>query len=181
MTLHPVDLPVTIARAQWPEGAEPERPPPVPGFVTTRLAPLVIRVAERCLTRAYPNGTPNAARALRTGMVLASKSGDVDNARATARAVDDRKRVSPLLFFQSVPNAALGHIAVTWGLGGPLVSVCPAGDAWNEAIDIATGIIRSGDADDMLTLHAERALGDGGDTATALLIALPPNGQETTS
>lgn len=181
MTLHPVDLPVTIARARWPEDADPERPPPVPGFVATRLIPLVIRVAERCLTRAYSNDPSTVARALRTGVVLASKSGDVDNARATARAVDGNKRVSPLLFFQSVPNAALGHIAVTWGLGGPLVSVCPAGDAREEAIDIATSIIRSGDADDMLALHAEQELDDEGDTATAFLVTLPSNGQETTS
>lgn len=179
MTSPPVEPHVTIAQARWPEDADPERPTPVPGFVGTRLAPLVVRVAERCLARAYPDGRVPADRALRTGLVLTSENGDVDNARATARAVDGRRRASPLLFFQSVPNAALGRVAVDWGLGGPLVSTCPAGDALEEAIDVATGIIRSGDADDMLTIHAERALDDGIDTATALLITLPPRSQET--
>ncbi|CAL9608162.1 hypothetical protein SUDANB121_05594 [Nocardiopsis dassonvillei] len=182
MTPRPTGPTATIAAARWPEEGDPDRPPPVPGFTVTRLAPLVIRVAERCLNRAYPDGPPPPARALRTGLVLVSENGDTDNARSTARAVDARRRTSPLLFFQSVPNAALGHIAVAWGLGGPLVSTCPAGDPWAEAIDVAAGVIRSGDADDMLVIHAEPAPDAGGGcTAAALLVTLFPNGRRTTT
>ena len=40
--------------------------------------------------------------------------GDVTTATRVAAAVDAGQRASPLLFFQSVPNAVAGYLAARW-------------------------------------------------------------------
>ena len=49
-----------------------------------------------------------------TAIVMVTALGDVTSATRVAAAVDAGKRVSPLLFFQSVPNAVAGYLAARW-------------------------------------------------------------------
>lgn len=114
-----------LARARFPEPGDTEAPA-VPGFVLSTFNPLVVEVAERCLRRVF--ATPpveDARRAARIGVLLASASGDRETARALAEATSSARRVPPLLFFQSNPNAVLGYVAARWGLTGPVIALSP--------------------------------------------------------
>ncbi|WP_173084109.1 beta-ketoacyl synthase chain length factor [Phytohabitans rumicis] len=154
------------SRAQWPEPGDTGRPGQVPGFVASSFGPLVAEVAERCL-RGWPTNDTHT----RTAVVLASVRGDLGTATAVAEAVDAGRRVTPLFFFQSVPNSILGHIAARWRLTGPLVCLSPIGDPLAEAAAVAAGLFDDGDADEALLIVADQGSAYGGDdTATALLV-----------
>ncbi|MEV6978340.1 hypothetical protein [Kitasatospora sp. NPDC093806] len=166
-----------LAEAVWPDpdasAAEPL--PPLPGFAASSFNPLVAETAERCL-RARHGSAPAPGR---TALLLASTAGD----RVTARAIDEAaadpdRRMPPLLFFQSNPNAVLGHIAARWGLTGPVVAISPAatppGRVPQDALDLAELLLADGDAEQVLVIAAEPADGpDGTDRAVALLVAAP--------
>ncbi|WP_395292746.1 beta-ketoacyl synthase N-terminal-like domain-containing protein [Kitasatospora hibisci] len=159
-----------LAEAHWPDPdrTAPGRPdalPPVPGFSASSFNPLVAETAERCL-RAHHGTAPAPGR---TALLLASAGGD----RATARAIDEAaasgRRVPPLLFFQSNPNAVLGHIAARWGLTGPVVAISPAGSSPGrvpqDALDLAALLLTDGDADHVLVIAAEQGEPAGGPAA----------------
>ncbi|GAA3456331.1 beta-ketoacyl synthase chain length factor [Dactylosporangium matsuzakiense] len=135
----------TLARAEWSADTEP---PKLAGFVHSDFNPLVAAVAARCLEQVP---TPDAE----TALVLVSDLGDVDSAAHVAKAVDTGGRVGPLFFFQSVPNAVLGHIAAKWGLHGPVSCVCDAA----TGLGTARGLLADGDARRVLLidLNAEPA------------------------
>ncbi|PJN29615.1 beta-ketoacyl synthase N-terminal-like domain-containing protein [Kitasatospora sp. CB02891] len=103
-------------------------------------------------------GFPGESR--RTGLLLASAGGD----RATALAIDTGAaghRMPPLLFFQSNPNAVLGHIAARWGLTGPVVAISLAtaaapGEVPPDALELAALLLADGDADQVLVIAAEQ-------------------------
>ncbi|MFD7903344.1 hypothetical protein ACFV4F_27825 [Kitasatospora sp. NPDC059722] len=159
-----------LAEAHWPDPDRADDPlPPLPGFAASTFNPLVAHTAERCL-RAHHGDAPAPGR---TALLLASASGD----RATARAIDEGaapgRRTAPLLFFQSNPNAVLGHIAARWGLTGPVVAISPAepappGTVPADALDLAALLLADGDADRVLVLAAEQE--EDGDRAVALLV-----------
>ncbi|MFF1903734.1 beta-ketoacyl synthase N-terminal-like domain-containing protein [Kitasatospora sp. NPDC058218] len=160
-----------LAEARWPEPGRHDPLPPIPGFTASSFNPLVAETAERCL-RAHHGTAPAPGR---TALLLASAGGD----RATARAIDDAaasgQRVPPLLFFQSNPNAVLGHIAARWGLTGPVVAISPAdsvpGRVPQDALDLAALLLADGDADQVLVIAAEQAEPAGGtDRAAAVLV-----------
>ncbi|MEU6237030.1 beta-ketoacyl synthase N-terminal-like domain-containing protein [Kitasatospora sp. NPDC047058] len=169
-----------LAEARWPGTGltGPDRLPPVPGFAASTFNPLVAETAERCL-RARHGSAPAPGR---TALLLASAGGD----RAIARAIDEAaasgRRVPPLLFFQSNPNAVLGHIAARWGLTGPVVAISPAGarpgSVPQDALDHAALLLADGDADHVLVIAAEQAdppgaadaTGAGTDRAVAVLV-----------
>ncbi|MEK2490396.1 hypothetical protein WN990_12585 [Kitasatospora purpeofusca] len=178
-----------LAEAVWPdpEAREPEQLPPLPGFSASTFNPLVAETAERCL-RARHGAAPAPGR---TALLLVSASGDLATARAIEEAAaDTARRMPPLLFFQSNPNAVLGHIAARWGLTGPVVAICPAeppppGRVPQDALDLAELLLADGDADQVLVIAAEQAEQteqadqtdkdadgtDGTDRAVALLVA----------
>jgi 3-oxoacyl-(acyl-carrier-protein) synthase len=168
----PVDLAV-LAEAEWPADRQA---PPLPGFVLSSFNPLVADAAERCLRRRY--GQPPVPIDLgdRTAVVLVSQSGDVASAEHVARTVDSGGRVGPLFFFQSVPNSVVGHVAARWGLGGPVVCLCPAGDARAEGLDQAALLIEDGDADEALVVFVEQpcAAGEQGRSAAVLVKPVSP-------
>lgn len=115
----------TLSSARWPERPG-DAVDPLPGFIVSSFNPLVAQVAERCLDRYYgpaPAGDPGRAR--RTALLLASSGWDLGTAAELTAAVESGRRVQPLLFFQSNPNAVLGHVAARWGLGGPMVCSGP--------------------------------------------------------
>jgi 3-oxoacyl-(acyl-carrier-protein) synthase len=162
--------PVIFASASWPMSPA-DQLPAIPGFVTSSFSPLVAELADRCLRSYF--GDPPAARDLgsRTAVLLVSSSGDIATAAAVASAVDAGRRVPPLLFFQSNPNAAAGYVAARWGLAGPVVCTMPAGDALADAHRSALLLLADADADAVLVILAEQApAAAGGDHGLAQLV-----------
>ncbi|HLX48751.1 MAG TPA: beta-ketoacyl synthase chain length factor [Streptosporangiaceae bacterium] len=147
---------VMLARAEWP--ASPgDVLPPIPGFILSSFSPLVVEVARRCLSLYFGAAPADPARGERTAVVLASSTGDIATAAAIAKAVDEGRRVQPLLFFQSNPNASVGYLTARWGLAGPVVCTVPDGDAMSDARHCASLLIEGGDADAVLIILADQA------------------------
>jgi hypothetical protein len=175
---------LTLSSARWPEHPD-DVLTPLAGFIVSSFNPLVAQVAERCLSRYYtaaPAGDPDRAR--RTALVLTSLSWDRGTSTELAAVVAAGRRVQPLLFFQSNPNAVLGYVAARWGLGGPVVCLgLPPGlteadpAAHQErllahAVAQAGLIIEDGDADEALVIAAEQAsTAEESDSAVAVLVA----------
>ncbi|WP_040478111.1 beta-ketoacyl synthase chain length factor [Longispora albida] len=156
-----------VAKAEW---SGEEELPLLRGFVVSSYSPLVAEVASRCLSQCYERPVPPEVGE-RMAVVLISQGGDVHSAVETASLVDSGQKVSPLLFFQSVPNAIAGHVAKRWGLNGPVVCVSPAGDPEHEAMELAGLLFGDGDADRALVVLVEQATVEGApDRASALLI-----------
>jgi hypothetical protein len=155
-----------LARAAWPEPGDTELPR-LAGFTASSFNPLVAAVADRALAR-YRGAAPLAGEG-RTALVLASASGDVGTARAVGAAVAAGRRVPPLLFFQSNPNAVLGHVAAAWRLTGPVVALGPGGEP--AGLAEAELLLEDGAAGLVLVIAAEQATGPGeSDRATAVLV-----------
>jgi len=148
------DAPVVLARAAWPAAAD-DTLTPVAGFVLSTFSPLVAEVAERCLRARYGEPPARPAHAGATALVLASARGDVTTSEAAATAAESGRRVPPLLFFQSNPNAVLGWVAARWELDGPVVSIAPTGDLLAGAQAVAELLIADGEAAEVLVLTAE--------------------------
>jgi hypothetical protein len=166
---------IVLARSAWP--AQPPAPlPALPGFIVSSFNPLAAHLAERCLLQYFGRAPADPARGRLTAVVLASSTGDIATAVAVARAVDQRRPVSPLLFYQSNPNAVAGHIAARWGLEGPVTCTIPARRGLADAVHSATALIEDGEAAAALVILAGqgRPGGDGAvpadDSGTALLI-----------
>ena len=152
----PTELAV-LGTARRPDPLVSTPPRQLPGFIASSFSPLVADVADRCL-RGY-HGEPPLPPSVgdRTALVLASVRGDLAIAAQIARTVAGGQRMSPLLFFQSVATAVLGHIAASWGVAGPVVCVSPVGDPQTDALALAAALIEDGDADAVLVLVAEPA------------------------
>jgi hypothetical protein len=164
---------VTLAGAEWP--ARPGDPLiQLPGFVMSSFSPAVAQAAQRCLRGFFGPPPVPAALGARTGVVLASATGDIATAAAVAAAVDTGRRVPPLLFFQSNPNAVVGFLTARWGLAGPVVCTCPGGDVVADARRSAALLIADGDAEAVLVLTVTQANAPGQhDHAEAELIGPP--------
>lgn len=159
-----------LARAEWPEVPGDELPS-IPGFIVSSFSPLVAEVAGRCLRRYFGTAPADLARGERTGVVLATGTGDLATAAAIAAAVDEGRRVQPLLFFQSNPNAVVGWLTSRWGLSGPVVATVPDGDPMADARECAALLTAAGDADAVLVIVAGQGrTPDETDHAVALLI-----------
>lgn len=181
MTLS-VDSRVTVlARAGWPESDVDTEPPELAMFVRSSFSLLVAEVADRCLRRHYGAPPADQASGDRTAVVLLSVAGDVVTTAEVVAAVDGGVRLTPMLFFQSVPNAAVGYVAATWGLVGPVVCLSPPGDPtagpWSladTALDYAVELIDDGDADHVLVVVVEQGEAGGvRDRAAAILVTGP--------
>lgn len=166
-----------LAEARWPD-ADAAEPEALPGFVYSTFSPLVAATAGRCLAHWYGEPPVPAAEGERVALILASVRGDVAIARAIAQSVDGGGRISPLLFFQSVANAVLGHIAKSWGVGGPVLCTSPVTDPAADALALAADVIADGDADTALVVLAEPACtADEHDRAHALLVRVLREGE----
>lgn len=146
-----------LAGAYWPRPDAPTQPRPVPGFILSSFAPLVAQVAQDCLAERYGPAPRDLSDEAIVGIVLVSVGGDVGTAAATAQAVDNGTRVSPLLFFQSVPNSIAGWLAARWGLTGPVICFSPGADALGEAQETARLLFEDGVADQVLVVLVEQA------------------------
>ena len=171
--------PVILASASWPLSPA-DQLPAIPGFVTSSFSPLVAELADRCLQSYFGTRPASPALGSRTAVLLASTSGDIATAAAVAAAVEAGRRVPPLLFFQSNPNAVAGDVAARWGLAGPVVCTMPAADTLADAHRSALLLLADGDADAVLLIVAEQVpAADGGDHGLAQLIgpsSWPPGG-----
>ena len=162
--------PVILASASWPLSPA-DQLPAIPGFVASSFSPLVAELADRCLQSYFGARPARPELGGRTGVLLASTSGDLGTAAAVAAAVEAGRRVPPLLFFQSNPNAVAGYVAARWGLAGPVVCTMPAGDTLADAHRSALLLLADGDADAVLVIVAEQApAADGGDHGLAQLV-----------
>ncbi|MDD9382932.1 hypothetical protein M8Z33_41085 [Streptomyces sp. ZAF1911] len=179
-----------LAEGVWPAPGDPELPVPLAGFAVSSFSPMASAAADRCLEQVY--GAPGAAepgaepagpgaqelvrRAGRTAIVLASRGGDLETHTATAVAVDAGRPAAPLLFFQSVPNAVVGHIAKRWGLAGPVICFSPdaaTADPLGEALDVTRFLVDGGDAGEALVLLVEQAGPDGAPANARALLVRP--------
>ncbi|WP_328303200.1 hypothetical protein OG389_35165 [Streptomyces sp. NBC_00435] len=179
-----------LASGGWPDTGDGELPPPLAGFVVSGFSPMASAAADRCLEqvlgpletladRAGADGSRTAGPGERTAIVLGSRGGDLETHTATALAVDAGKPAAPLLFFQSVPNAVVGHIAKRWRLTGPVICFSPdaaKGDALGEALDITRTLVAEGDAAEALVLLVEQAGPDGEPASARALLVRPVPG-----
>lgn len=154
------------ASASWPETDADGEVPALAGFIESSFSPLLAEVAARALRgRTQPQGAGDV-----TAIVMVTALGDVTSAVRVAAAVDAGTRVPPLQFFQSVPNAVAGYLAVRWHLTGPVVCV----SGIRAGLDVAALLIEDADADEALVVCVDLAVTNGGrDRAAAILVTGP--------
>jgi hypothetical protein len=152
------------ASACWPETGADRAVPALAGFIESDFSPLLAEVAGRALSRRALSGQPRV-----TAVVMVTSLGDVATAARVAAAVDAGRRVSPLLFFQSVPNAVAGYLGARWQLTGPVV--CVSGT--RAGLDVAALLIADADADEALLACVDLAAGEGTGRAAAILVTGP--------
>ncbi|MEU8082850.1 beta-ketoacyl synthase chain length factor [Micromonospora sp. NPDC049101] len=146
-----------LGSGHWPAERDHGSPTPPPGFIGSSFIGLVAELARRCLAGHHTEKPLPPAETPRTAVMLVSPRGDVATAAAVARAVDTGGRVSPLLFFQSVPNSVAGWVAAHWGLDGPVVCTSPAADPVADAVRTAELLLDDGEADRVLLLLVDQA------------------------
>lgn len=151
-----------------------DQPPPVPRFIVSPFAPLVYAAVQRCLGGLAPGRWP-AGPGDRTGIVLSSGEFDTVTLELSVRQAH-RGRISPILFYQVLPTAVLGQIAVDFRLTGPVSCVASTGDARAEALEIAQLTLADDSADWMLAVTAGLADDPAASFATADLIGRPVPG-----
>jgi 3-oxoacyl-[acyl-carrier-protein] synthase II len=95
----------------------------------------------------------------RTGVVVGSVGASLEaNADFAARLLSrGREHAEPRRFPATSPNAAPGHVAIGFGLGGPSHAVGAGVGAALEALEVARDWVAAGDADAMLVVGVEQA------------------------
>jgi hypothetical protein len=165
---------VVLSAASWPEATADDEVPSLAGFIESTFSPLLAAVAARALRRRPEPTVPGVV----TAIVMVTALGDITSATRVAAAVDAGMRVSPLLFFQSVPNAVAGYLAARWDLTGPVVCV----SGMSAGLGIAALLIDDADADDALVISIDLAVaGDGLDRGAALLVTRPDRNDPITA
>lgn len=157
---------IVTASASWPETDADREVPTLAGFIESDFSPLLAEVAGRTLSRRAPSIGPEQYPV--TAVVMVTALGDVSTAARVAAAVDAGQRVSPLLFFQSVPNAVAGYLGARWRLTGPVV--CVSGT--RAGLDVAALLIADADADEALLACVDLAVSGTG-RAAAILVTSP--------
>jgi hypothetical protein len=163
------DLTVSSSAA-WPETGADGEATALPGFIESNFSPLLAEVAGRALRRrAQPQPSGRV-----TAIVMVTALGDVTSATRVAAAVDAGRRVPPLQFFQSVPNAVAGYLAARWHLTGPVV--CVSGTT--AGLELAALLIDDADADEALVVRVDLAVTAGGQDRAAAILVTGPTGND---
>lgn len=136
---HPDD-PATVAEA-----------PPVAGFAESPFVRLVSHVGGTSLDRDRP---PDGSK---VALVLASVAGDVATASRASRAVASGGAPSPLLFYQSVPTAVLGHLSIRYGLTGPILCLSGGLELVRDALEDAGDLLATAQVDRVLLVYVDVA------------------------
>jgi Beta-ketoacyl synthase, N-terminal domain len=164
-----------FSSASWPETDADREVPALAGFIESDFSPLLAEVAGRALSRRALGGRALGGREQRpasgtvTAVVMVTALGDVSTATRVAAAVDAGERVSPLLFFQSVPNAVAGYLAARWQLTGPVVCI----SGITAGLDVAALLIADADADEALVVRVDLGVSGGTHRAAAILVTGP--------
>lgn len=130
------------------DAAEPES---VPGFVVSSFNPMVNAVAGACAEEL------SEAERAGTALLLATVLGDIVTADTASLRLAEGHHHNPLLFYQSIPNAILGHVARRYGLAGAVTCVAGFADVVGEALEVAEIALLSSDAEQVLLVYVEQA------------------------
>jgi len=163
------------ASASLPETDYDAEVPPLAGFIDSPFSPLIAEVAGRAVSRrdqCCPRDQ-TAPHGVVIAIVLVTARGDVASAAQVAARVDTGRRVPPLHFFQSVPNAVAGYLAARWQLTGPIVCVSGV----TAAMDAAALLIEDADADEALIISVDLGLTGGAGHRAAAVVVTGPTGR----
>jgi hypothetical protein len=127
-----------------------DQAPPVSGFIESPFNPLVYQVASRCLTARPVDGE-------RTGVILASFTGDSVTTDLAAELLHGGQKHNPLLFMQATANAILGYLSKEFDLTGPLLSMSTSDSAGSGPWALAGLLLADGDLDHVLVIGVELA------------------------
>ncbi len=127
--------------------------PPLAGFFASDFAPLVYAAVRECV------GDPRSGHLLegagdRVGIVLGSRRFDTVSLELSVEQVN-RGRLSPILFYQVLPTAVLGHLARDYRLTGPVSCVAVTGDARAEVLELARLLLADASAEWVLGVTVE--------------------------
>jgi hypothetical protein len=166
------------ASASLPETDYDAEAPPLAGFIDSPFSPLIAEVAGRAVSRRDQDcpRDQTAPHEVVIAIVLVTARGDVASAAQVAARVDAGRRVPPLHFFQSVPNAVAGYLAARWQLTGPIVCVSGV----TAAMDAAALLIEDADADEALIVSVDLGLTGGAGHRAAAVVVTGPTGRGQT-
>ncbi|MBQ3059712.1 MAG: beta-ketoacyl-[Desulfovibrio sp.] len=95
----------------------------------------------------------------RVGVVMGTAMGGVSLTAQTQTAFDGgRPRVSPCFVPASIGNMAAAHVAITYGMRGPGLTVNTACSAGGDALMLAAMLLLTGEADAVLAAGGESIL-----------------------
>jgi len=144
---------------------------------TDRFTQLALAAAQEALSQAgYEDGPPIDPD--RVGCIVATGVGGLETIETGHDLLRDKGAgsVPPQLVPMMMPNACAGMLALQYGLRGPSHSVASACAAGADAIGTATRLIRTGEADAVVTGGAEAGLTPLAQAAFENLGALSPSG-----
>lgn len=93
----------------------------------------------------------------RTALIVASSNGGVNYTRRFYADVIERGSGSPILFPETVYNAAASHVAARFGIDGTALTFVGDATAGADALGAAAELIGAGAADNCLVVAAEEA------------------------
>ncbi|MCP9489676.1 MAG: beta-ketoacyl-ACP synthase II [Solirubrobacteraceae bacterium MAG38_C4-C5] len=142
-----------------------------------RFTQLSIAAAQEALTQAGFEDGPTIDPE-RVGCIIATGVGGIATVEAGQDVLREKGagRVSPALVPMMMPNASAGTLALRYGLRGPSHSVASACAAGADAIGAAARLIRTGEADAVVTGGAEAGLTPLARAAFDNMGALSPSG-----
>lgn len=148
-----------------------DRPPRLARFIEGDFAPLVYAAVSQCI--GAPQSHLLEGHGDRAGIVLSSVGFDTETLELSVRQVH-KGRISPVLFYQVLPTAVLGQIAIDYHITGPVSCLATTGDARDEALDVARLMLAEGDADWVIALAVALAADPADSFASADLVSLVP-------
>lgn len=175
-----VRQPAVVAAAVVDTATERGELPGVPGFVVSAFNPLVRETVRRCLG---DPGTPDAPNPLTatfpdsTAIVLATVAADATTSDTASQKLVSGRVHNPLLFFQSVTTSIVGHLAIEYGLTGPIHCVAADHAADSTALDAAALLLLDDTIDQVLVVGVELAANPRTAAAFERLAVLGHNGR----
>ncbi len=123
-----------------------EQLPEIRGFVRSPFNPLVYHsVQQAVLAAGMQHGSwPDSSR---IGIVLGSMFIDAVTEEESWRDLLQGKKLSPIMFPQSVPSAIIGLLARDLSIHGPMSCISASQDSWSIMLDMAQAWIADDYAD----------------------------------
>jgi len=121
---------------------------PVPGFIESEFNPLVLQVAEHCLSGAPGDGA-------RTAVVLGSFMGDTTTTDLASTLLISGQVNNPLLFMQATANSILGYLSREFKITGPFLALSATADLGSELLSAADLLLDDPELDHVLVIGVE--------------------------